>query len=580
MCAECHSTQLQKQYDVKTDTFDTQYTDVDVACESCHGAGSQHLVWASDPAGFTGDASGKGLQVNLNKRAGVSWGTHPETGKPRRSNPRQTSQEIDTCARCHSRRGILSEDFIPGHPIGNTHRINLLEESLYHADGQPADETYVYGSFLQSRMYHEGVTCSDCHNPHSLALRLPGDQVCAQCHASNDYATPDHHFHPVSSEGARCASCHMPVTRFMGVDDRHDHSFRIPRPDISAEIGSPDACQACQACHTEQSHDWAALEIRKRYPNPLPGFLETALTIHQARLGNPESLKALVNLLNSQQQPVIFRATAATLLARFSSQKSVTALQAALKDKAPLVRRGAVEALAGVPPELRRPALLPRLEDPVRDVRLAAALALSTPDIGQKLSGPERSLLQQVLEDYLSVQALNADRAEAWFNRGVVQENRQFYPESEEAYRMALMRDPHFTPASIHPYNLLAGTGRDSEAGKLLDGQIDKQPEAASLHLVRGLMQVREKHYVKAGKSLETAVALDPDSSRARYILATLRFSQQQVDTGFHLLAENLIRHPYDYDSLYAMVSYAHQYRRKDLFLEYEPRLQAFSVLQ
>jgi len=577
MCAECHSTQLEKNYDFATNRFDTQYQAINVACEACHGPGSAHVDWMAESRGELDNQTDKGLIVLLDERKGSNWLINAVTKIPQRSKLRETSREIDTCARCHSRRGILSENYVAGKPIGNTHRVNLLEDGLYHADGQPADETYVYGSFLQSKMFHQGVTCSDCHNPHSLDLKLPGDQVCAQCHVSDEYATKKHHFHPLSSDGARCASCHMPVTRFMGVDDRHDHSFRIPRPDISAALGSPDACLTC---HNERSHSWASEEIQKRYPESNPGFQADALTLHRARQGDPQVLDDLLGLAEQQSRPLMFRATAVTLLVRFPSKKSLTAIKSALRDEQPLVRRAAAEAMGSVPSVERLLVLPPLLQDEVLDVRLAAAVSLASTEIRQSLNVSQKLHLDKVLDTYIRVQSLNADRAEAWFNLGVLKEKLSLPVESEAAYRKALSRDNNFTPATANLYNLLVTSQRESDASNMLETQIKRQPDAAALFLIQGLQQVRKKQYAAARAALEKAAELDTNSPRPTYLLATLLFNQGELDTAFNLLEENLSRHPYDYDSLYAIVSFAQSHGRVSVFQRYQPKLEKFSSLR
>src|SRR5262249_43419870 len=131
------------------------------------------------------------------------------------------------------------------------------------------DEVYNYASFLQSKMYSKGVTCSDCHDPHTQKLRAPANGVCAQCHRPATYDTSAHHFHRAGSPGAQCAACHMPDTMYMQIDARRDHSIRIPRPDLSVTLGVPNACNRC---HTNQNAQWAAAAIRRWYPNPNPGF--------------------------------------------------------------------------------------------------------------------------------------------------------------------------------------------------------------------------------------------------------------------------------------------------------------------
>jgi hypothetical protein len=141
----------------------------------------------------------------------VSWTLDPTTGNSARSTPRQTTHEIETCAHCHSRRGPIWADVPAGAPIGDGYRVALLDDNLYFPDGQIRDEVYEYGSFLQSRMFHAGVTCSDCHEPHSLELWAPGNGVCAQCHAPEKYDVVAHHRHEPQSTGAQCVLCHMPT---------------------------------------------------------------------------------------------------------------------------------------------------------------------------------------------------------------------------------------------------------------------------------------------------------------------------------------------------------------------------------
>jgi len=187
MCAECHSTNLQKNYNPAQKRFDTGWSEIDVSCEACHGAGADHLAWARKEPGWERLESNMGLALLLDERKNVSWVVNPETGKVIRSKPRSGEKEIEMCARCHARRSPISGVYVHGERLADHYRPRLLDEGLYFADGQIDDEVYVYGSFLQSKMYQVGVTCSDCHDPHRAVLKTPGNSVCLQCHQADRY---------------------------------------------------------------------------------------------------------------------------------------------------------------------------------------------------------------------------------------------------------------------------------------------------------------------------------------------------------------------------------------------------------
>ncbi|MET0618952.1 MAG: multiheme c-type cytochrome, partial [Thermoanaerobaculia bacterium] len=263
MCAECHSTNVKKGFLAAEKRYETTFSEIDVSCEACHGPGSAHVAWAK--AVEAGEAkkadADKGMAVVLKDPAGkASWIIDPATGLAKRSVPRTSQAEIETCARCHARRSVVAADYVYGQPLLQTHRPALLDEGLYYADGQILDEVYEYGSFLQSKMHAKGVSCSDCHNPHDLKVAGSADRVCAGCHAPEKFDTTAHHFHKADSAGARCTSCHMPTRDYMVVHTRHDHSFRVPRPDLSVAIGIPNACTQC---HRDRSDRWAADAAKK-----------------------------------------------------------------------------------------------------------------------------------------------------------------------------------------------------------------------------------------------------------------------------------------------------------------------------
>jgi len=340
-CAECHSTHLQKNYDPQSRTFNTRWSEIDVSCEACHGPGSEHIAWARrKPAQQAGDKN-RGLTLLLDEREGVSWRIAPGSDHAQRSKARDTDHEIEMCARCHSRRSPISKNYIHGEPLLDHYLPSLLEEGMYFADGQIQDEVYVYGSFIQSRMYHAGVTCSDCHEPHSLKLRKPGNGVCLQCHLAAKYDRIGHHHHKSDTAGARCAECHMPTRTYMGVDVRRDHSLRIPRPDLSDRLGTPNACLHC---HKNQDTVWAVQQTERWYGHQPVGFQRFAGALAAARNGEPSAGTALQHLVQDTATPDIARATAIAALGEYLTPEALAVFQMALTDRNALVRASAAGA--------------------------------------------------------------------------------------------------------------------------------------------------------------------------------------------------------------------------------------------
>ena len=297
MCADCHSTNLRKNYDLAKESYATTWSEIDVSCESCHGPGSNHVAWAQshNKASYAASTGANGLVVNLKPAKGSWTGTSPDNGTMHWTGQARSHNEINTCAPCHSRRHTLTSDAQPGQPYLDDYVPSLLEEGVYYADGQILEEDYEWGSFIQSKMYSNGVTCSDCHDPHSA--KLPSDNlnsVCGKCHSLAKFGAEQHHHHQADSAGALCVNCHMPTHTYMVVDVRRDHSFRVPRPDFSIAYGTPNACNQC---HKDKSNRWAAEAVAKWYgPNRRQeSHFVTALDAGRRGLPNAEkSLTALI----------------------------------------------------------------------------------------------------------------------------------------------------------------------------------------------------------------------------------------------------------------------------------------------
>ena len=376
-CAECHSTNLRKGYDLATRSFKTTWSELSVSCEACHGPGSRHVQWAlAAQARGRAPVGDPGLVVRFDERGKRSFTMDVASGIARPSSVAEQRAEVETCARCHARRGLLSEEYRPGRPLAQTHRPALLEQGLYYADGQMRDEVYTWGSFLQSRMYAAGVTCSDCHDPHAATLRADPDAVCAACHAPERFATRKHHFHREKGKGASCVACHMRSETYMVVDPRHDHSFRVPRPDLTQALGADQAPNTCNDCHRDRPAEWAARAVARFYPNGRQRTPHFATALHAGRAYRAGAEQALLGVIRDPAQPGIVRGTAVSLLPPFLGPESVPALEGAALDGDLLVRLGAASALTALPPRERVRLGARLLWDPVRAVRVEAVTRL------------------------------------------------------------------------------------------------------------------------------------------------------------------------------------------------------------
>ncbi len=571
MCAECHSTRLEKHYDNATRTYATTWSEISVGCEACHGAGSAHIEWANmikngkNPVRF----KAMGLQVRLKDFSGGSWTFAPGAPTATHTPAWRADAQIETCARCHSRRTTVSDTYVNGKPFMDTHLPSVLEDPLYYADGQIREEDYEYASFRQSKMYHSGVACSNCHEPHAAKLRAPGDQVCAQCHAQQVFASRSHHFHKPDSAGASCTACHMPEHTYMVVDRRRDHSIRVPRPDLSVTLGTPDACTMC---HTDKSDQWAADSALVWWPK-LATRQHFGATIADGRAGAPGADNALIFLASDSGQPAIARATAVQLLQGYPSMRMLAAIQTATTDSDPLVRHAAAMAAEGIPPDRRYDVIDTLLHDDIRTVRAEAARVLVP--IMMTSSPAIRAEIQKPLDDYIAMQHANDDRAFAHLNLGNVYAQLGKTTEAEQEFKTAIEMEPRFVPAHVNLADLYRSLGRDDDAEAVLESAVKIYPEAASLHRALGLLRTRQGRPREALAELKRAAELAPHDSDLAYVYAVALYESGKQLDALGLLERTLAGDPYNREILFALASYYRDRGDMDRALVFAKRLLA-----
>jgi predicted CXXCH cytochrome family protein len=553
MCAECHSTRVRKNYDFSTNSFSTTWSEIDVSCEACHGPGSRHADWAEaeEKGEDLDDYADMGLAVRLKDPDRGTWVFDPGAPVASRTTPLRSTVQVELCARCHARRVELSEDYQFGRPLMNTHYPEMLEERLYHADGQILDEVYVYGSFRQSKMYQKGVVCSDCHEPHSAKVYAPGNALCYRCHLYESYGTRAHHFHNPDSTGGSCVECHAPESTYMVIDPRRDHSFRNPRPDLTIVIGVPNTCNRC---HRDKTVEWAADSVARWYGPRSKDEVHYGQILHAGRLGAPGSEQALTRLAGEGAAPAIVRATAVSLLGQYSDASAVRAMESAVYEKDPSLRVAGVRAMEILEPDRRFALAKHLLKDDLRVVRLEAARSLA-PVSERSITPADKNLLVGAIKEYVESQMFNADRPESHVNLGNLYVARRMTAEAESAYAAAIRLDPRFMPAYVNLADLYRVQSRDREGEEILREALRISPDFPQALHALGLLLVREKRSKDALPYFERAHRLRPADASIGYVYGIALQSAGRSEESVSVLEESLAENPYDRDLLYALVT-------------------------
>jgi len=534
MCAECHSTNLKKGYDPETKSFNTTWSEINVGCEACHGPGARHVAWAKVPPMGRSRDPNEGLVV---RTSGIS-----------------SKRLVELCAPCHSRRAEIGD-----YNHANAHLLDVvlptvLVQGIYYPDGQILAEDYVYGSFTQSKMYHRDVRCSDCHDVHSLKRHFEGNALCEQCHRAEDYDTPTHHFHKAvwkggPSRAVLCTSCHLPETAFMVIDMRADHSIRIPRPDLSATLGVPNACSQ-EGCHADRPLSWVLNAWEKWYGTARKPHYGTVIAA--GRRHSPEAGPQLARLSGNTLYPAIVRATALSLLPGYPGGATTKAFDRALSDEDSLVRYTAVQHVTAGDPKRLVELLVPLLFDPVRGVRMQAASRLADAPAGL-LKPYQREALERDLAEFKASMERSLDFPYANFDLGNLYGAMGDATKAESYYRRALEIDDIFLPAMSNLAMLLNRQGRNDEALSLLQKAAGAYPNSGETAYSLGLLLAEMKRFPEAERALERATRLLPANPRIGYNRALVLEYLNQPKKAERELSRVLELQPDSAETLYAL---------------------------
>ncbi|HVY39522.1 MAG TPA: multiheme c-type cytochrome [Polyangia bacterium] len=522
MCGDCHTTAFSKRFSDATGRFDSRWSELGDGCESCHGAGSAH-VEAEQHAG-------PGPHPALASAGALMNGLHTQ------------AEQLDQCGACHAHRVRLRED-ASHERMHDTWRPDLLQEGLYFVDGQIKDEVFEIGSFLQSRMASRGVTCSHCHDPHSARLRAEGNALCTQCHDRQIFDGPQHHFHPVDSAGARCVSCHMPTRTYMQVHERRDHRIAVPRPDLSAALGTPNACASC---HDARNNAWAAAEIARHRSGRRQGPWGSELlgpVLWSVRHEQPGAAAAVRALLDNPTVAGLSKATALSALGQSAPADAAAVAEPLLRAPEPWLRLGAVEALRAAPDPGRAQLLANHATDASRAVRWAVA-----PLLGQAGAVPlppeRRGDVTALLADYEGWLTANADRAEALVELAGLRRAAGDAAGARGAFDRALRRDETSIVAMLNDADDLRAGGDDPQAETLLRKACALYPDSADAHFALGMLLVRRNDIEAGVTELGRATALAPNNSQYAYAYGVGLHSTRHDERALATLSEARTRFP------------------------------------
>lgn len=509
MCADCHSDGLKRNYSVQKKQFDTTWDNINVGCQSCHSDMAQHgeLMVQTKSAGTQTATAAITLNTTEQQQA-LGWLLQPGEKVARWQGKKRDNQFMDTCFACHALRSPLNDGITPNVAFLDQFSPSLLTQPLYHSDGQIKDEVYVYGSFLQSKMYGEGVNCLDCHNKHTMKVKIEGNGLCLQCHNPVEYQTEQHTFHPLDSDGGQCVSCHMPQTTYMGVDARRDHSFKIPRPHLSDQYDTPNACINC---HTDKTAQWAAQNVKNHFGRNTPISVSEQHFI-DLMLNRSLPLEHHLSLINDATMSEIKRASALALLPNSTQYITDSLIKPWVNSDLPLIRLAT--ALIGqlLPAEERLKTFKTLLSDRYKAVRVAAANHFVDVNVG------ELETVKLALSELSKANLVSSWRGEGNLNRAIIYQTSGKSDKAIEALSHGIEVDPYFEPNYINLADIYRSLGDVKNEKLIYERGLKANPKSGTLYYSYGMFQIRNGDKQSSVDSFKNAVKQEPDNGQFAYL--------------------------------------------------------------
>ncbi len=498
-CYGCHVSQLSTNYDPQTDTYNTTWAEPGINCETCHGSAVEHN--------------------------GIARATPKDTPltdlRIIRTKTMTNEQRNDLCSSCHAKGSPLTLAYQPGERFFDHFDLATLEDADFYPDGRDLGENYTYTSWRMSPCVKSGkLDCMHCHTS-SGRYRFKKEKfndACVPCHEEkvNDPAAHTHHH--AESEGSRCISCHMPKTAFARMN-RSDHSMAPPAPAATIAYQSPNACNIC---HADKDAAWADALVRQwrtrdyqapvlaarraRRRGPQAGLDEAAGDARRHQ--GPQTRRGLRDLADPPDSPD-------------AGRKVLLALLVAAKDKSPLVRGAAVQALGLVPATESLQALIEATADEYRLVRVRAAAGIAA---FPRLTVPPayQAQLAKAEGEYLASITARPDQWTSHYNLGNYRLGRGETREAIASFEKALAFEPQAVMALVNSSIAHARLGEIDQAEKSLQLALELAPDNAAANFNMGLLKAEKKEPKQAESYLKKAIAADPQMAQAAHNLCIM----------------------------------------------------------
>jgi tetratricopeptide (TPR) repeat protein len=498
-CYSCHVSQLSTNYDQKTDTYHTTWTEPGINCETCHGSAIEHNKIAK--------ATPKGQPL-------------PEL-RIIRTKTMTKVQRNDLCTSCHAKASPLTTEYRPEERFYDHFDLLTLEDPDYYADGRDLGENYTLTSWSMSPCAKSGkMDCMHCHTSSGRYRfkREKFNNACMPCHEARVNNPTEHTHHAATSEGSKCISCHMPMTEFARMN-RSDHSLLPPTPAATLAYKSPNACNIC---HKDKDAEWADKLVRqwrtRDYQAPV---LKRAALIEAARKRDWTKLPEMLAYLSDPKRDEVFATSLIRLIPPSQDQRVMSALLSAAKDPSPLVRGAAVQALGLIPTTESLQALVEATGDEYRLVRVRAAAGIAA---FPRMSAPPayQKQLKKANDEYVASITARPDQWASHYNMGNYQLNRGEAKKAVASYQTALKLDPQAILPMVNISMAYARMGENDKAERSLQKALKQAPDNAAANFNMGLLKAEKNDPKAAEKYLKKAFKADPQMAQAAYNLCII----------------------------------------------------------